>query len=344
MFLTPRPTHPEPHPPPRPHPLPNPPTPSPTHPAPQPLPASILTAAPSSPQRPTLTPAPHPLPASTLTAPPPRPRAPPTPRPTLTAPHTHRAPPSPRPNLSPRPTLSPPSTLTASPGLARSSHRRPPFPSPPTIALSKSSNPESPSRASTLRVPRQPPHRCLSTPPEPLPSQIFQVTTMEFILGFSLLHGILLRFSEAGPGGLAGGGTWGAATDEMRVYTNIANSEAKNFTLAPSKMTTTTGGWVTMNSTNGKIIWSTANPSNSTSNGPVSVANEVVFVGSVDKMGSIYAINGKSGKILWSYKTGGSVYGGMSISNGCIYLGNGYTVSSGFPTLTGGTSLFAFCV
>ena len=78
-------------------------------------------------------------------------------------------------------------------------------------------------------------------------------------------------FKEAGPGGLAGGGAWGAATDERRVYTNIANSEAKNFTLAPSNITTTTGGWVAMDASNGKVLWSTANPSNSTANGPVSV-------------------------------------------------------------------------
>lgn len=150
---------------------------------------------------------------------------------------------------------------------------------------------------------------------------------------------------EAGPGGFAGGGTWGAATDERRVYTNIANSGAKNFTLSPLNITTTTGGWVAMDSNKGNILWSTANPSNSTANGPVSVANEVVFAGSTDRIGSIYAINAKSGKILWSYKTGASVYGGMSISNGCIYVGHGYNVNLGFATnLTAGTSLFAFCV
>jgi len=100
-----------------------------------------------------------------------------------------------------------------------------------------------------------------------------------------------------------------------------------------------------MDSNTGKILWSTANPSNSTANGPVSVANEVVFAGSTDRNGSIYAINAKTGNILWSYKTGASVYGGMSISNGCIYVGHGYNVNLGFSAnLTGGTSLFAFCV
>ncbi|KAJ1443722.1 Quinoprotein alcohol dehydrogenase-like superfamily [Sesbania bispinosa] len=158
-------------------------------------------------------------------------------------------------------------------------------------------------------------------------------------------NGNLVWFTEVGPGGLAGGGTWGAATDERRVYTNIANSGAKNFTLTPSNTITTGGGWVAMNSSNRKILWSIANPSNTTASGPVSVANDVVFAGSTDRMGSIYAINGNNGKILWSYEIGASVYGGMSVSNGCIYIGNGYNVNLGFPlNLTAGTSLFAFCV
>lgn len=101
-----------------------------------------------------------------------------------------------------------------------------------------------------------------------------------------------------------------------------------------------------MEARSGKILWSVANPSNATSNGPVSVANGVVFVGSANRKGSVYAINSKTGKILWTYETGSTVYGGMSISDGCIYFGNGYTVGLGtlIPNLTGGTSLYAFCV
>ncbi|KAJ6739734.1 QUINOPROTEIN ALCOHOL DEHYDROGENASE (CYTOCHROME C) [Salix koriyanagi] len=47
----------------------------------------------------------------------------------------------------------------------------------------------------------------------------------------------------AGPGGLEGGGTWGAATDGRTVYTNIVNSNGERFTLAPSNQTTTAGAW-----------------------------------------------------------------------------------------------------
>ncbi|PQQ06764.1 polyvinylalcohol dehydrogenase-like [Prunus yedoensis var. nudiflora] len=40
-------------------------------------------------------------------------------------------------------------------------------------------------------------------------------------------NGSLVWSTEAGPGGIGGGGTWGAATDKKRVYTNIANLIAR---------------------------------------------------------------------------------------------------------------------
>ncbi|GMJ09328.1 hypothetical protein HRI_004602100 [Hibiscus trionum] len=159
-------------------------------------------------------------------------------------------------------------------------------------------------------------------------------------------NGGLIWSTEAGPGGAGGGGTWGAATDNKRVYTNIANSAFKNFTLGPSEINTRGGGWVAMDANSGEIVWSTADPSNSTATGPVTIANGVVFAGSTYKTGPIYAMDAGNGRILWSYETGATVYGGMSVSNGCVYVGNGYKVNIGafIPTYSSGTSLFAFCV
>ncbi|KAA8530336.1 hypothetical protein F0562_005045 [Nyssa sinensis] len=137
-------------------------------------------------------------------------------------------------------------------------------------------------------------------------------------------NGSIIWSTEAGPGGNQGGGTWGAATDGKRIYTNIVNNNHQNFTLNPSNENTTSGGWVAMNATTGKILWSTANPSNATSNGPVTVANGVLFAGSTNGEGPIYAMNAESGKIMWSYNTGATVFGGMSVSKGCIFVGNGY--------------------
>ncbi|XP_031096289.1 uncharacterized protein LOC116000359 [Ipomoea triloba] len=158
-------------------------------------------------------------------------------------------------------------------------------------------------------------------------------------------NGQIVWYTEAGPGGLAGGGTWGAATDNERVYTSITNSNRLKFRLLPSKNVTIGGGWVAMDAQTGKILWSTAVPDTALSN-PVTVANGVLFAGSVHPRGPIFAIDAKTGEILWSQYTGASVYGGMSVSNGCVYVGNGYRVSigAGIPIFTGGTSLFAFCL
>ncbi|MBA0842079.1 hypothetical protein Goarm_001925, partial [Gossypium armourianum] len=54
-----------------------------------------------------------------------------------------------------------------------------------------------------------------------------------------------------------------------------------------------------MDAKSGEILWSIADPSNSRVSGPVTIANG----------------------------TGATVYGGMSVSNGCIYVGNGYKVN-----------------
>lgn len=69
----------------------------------------------------------------------------------------------------------------------------------------------------------------------------------------------------------------------------------------------------------GKIQWSISNLINTTLiSGPVSVANGVLFVASTTKDETIYAINTKNGEIIWSYGTSFAVYGGVSISDGCL--------------------------
>jgi outer membrane protein assembly factor BamB len=104
---------------------------------------------------------------------------------------------------------------------------------------------------------------------------------------------------------------------------------------------------VALDARGGKIKWSISNPSNTTIiSGPVSVANGVLFVASPTKDGTIYAINAENGKIIWSYEIGIGVYGGVSISDGCIYVGQGLspiTAPANYKPI-GDISLFAFCV
>lgn len=156
-------------------------------------------------------------------------------------------------------------------------------------------------------------------------------------------NGSLAWATQAGPGGAIGGGVWGAATDGARVYTNIVNSDGKNFSLVPSNTTTTGGGWVAMNASNGEILWATGDPHRNFTNGPVTVANGVVFAGAANTDGPIYAMNAETGEILWSFRTNATVYGGVSVNNGCVYVGHGYILGL-IPFFTQGSHVFAFCL
>lgn len=167
-----------------------------------------------------------------------------------------------------------------------------------------------------------------------------------FVWALDCDNGSIVWKAVAGPGGPGGGGNFGAATDGKRVYTNIVNGKNLNFTLVPSNAVTISGGWVAMDATTGTILWSTADPANGTDYGPVTVANGVLFAGSVNATGPVFALDASTGEILWEASTNATVYGGFSVSSGCAYVGSGYGVNSGagHKTFTSGTSLFAFCV
>jgi len=46
--------------------------------------------------------------------------------------------------------------------------------------------------------------------------------------------------------------------------------------------------------------------------GPVVVVNGVLFGGSMDPSGTMFAMNAATGDVLWSFQSGGSVYDGLS--------------------------------
>lgn len=96
----------------------------------------------------------------------------------------------------------------------------------------------------------------------------------------------------------------------------------------------------------GQILWTTADPSNDTPLGPVSLTRGVMFAGSVSPKGPLYALDSRTGSVLWSYETGATIYGGVSASYGCIYVGHGYTVGLAkfHPDWTPGSYVFAFCM
>jgi polyvinyl alcohol dehydrogenase (cytochrome) len=79
--------------------------------------------------------------------------------------------------------------------------------------------------------------------------------------------------------------------------------------------------------------------------GPVSVANGVVFGGSMDPVPgnpTMFALDARTGKILWSYITGASVVAGPAIVGNSVYWGAGYRRLG--RTGTGNNKLFAFSI
>jgi polyvinyl alcohol dehydrogenase (cytochrome) len=158
--------------------------------------------------------------------------------------------------------------------------------------------------------------------------------------------------TQVGPGGVFGGIEWGSAVGDGHVYVAEANSAHKSVTLtkpAPRSLTTTIGGWwEALDAATGNVVWQSADPlANDPNNkifgdiGQVATANGVVYAGSTDKQGHVYALNGNNGLIRWTFATGGSVASGASIVNGTVYWGSGYSefLSSG---TTGNNKVFAF--
>ena len=56
--------------------------------------------------------------------------------------------------------------------------------------------------------------------------------------------------------------------------------------------------------------------------GSVSVANGLLYVPSVS--GNMHALDASTGRIVWTFASGGSVVDGPSIADGTVYWGSGY--------------------
>jgi len=89
----------------------------------------------------------------------------------------------------------------------------------------------------------------------------------------------------------------------------------------------------------GLVLWQTVPTYGGSTSGPVTTANGVVFGCSLDPLGHMYALNGVTGAILWTFESGGSCLSGAAISDGMLYWGSGY---SNFGFGTANNKLYAF--
>lgn len=161
-------------------------------------------------------------------------------------------------------------------------------------------------------------------------------------------NGNIVWATQVGPGGTTGGLQWGSATDGNRIYTAISNNGYKEDHLLNG--TVIHGGkWAALNAETGALVWDaigTQPPPFSpyptgalaSNQGPVSLANGVVFGGATNATGSMYAFDASNGNILWSFESGASVNSGAAIVDGNVYWGTGYA-NFGVGTGSGGVGV-----
>jgi polyvinyl alcohol dehydrogenase (cytochrome) len=170
-------------------------------------------------------------------------------------------------------------------------------------------------------------------------------------------NGSVIWGTLGGPGSSLGGMEWGSATDGQRIYYAISNLYGIPVNLVnppPGTPTSTNAGlWGAIDVLTGRILWQTADPNFAPDPGAVSVANGIVFAGSLGRFfgaaGSattkptFFALDADTGAPKWSFVSGGSVNSGASIVRGTVYWGSGYRILG--PELgDGNNKLYAFRV
>ena len=151
--------------------------------------------------------------------------------------------------------------------------------------------------------------------------------------------GKVLWTTQVGPGSSLGGIEWGSATDGTRIYVAIANLYGIPYGAGSA------GSWAALDPATGAILWQKADPNGAIDIGPMSVANGVVYAGSMGGASStsaqtMFALDAANGNTLWSFAPGSSVNAGATIVNGVVYWGSGYRHLG--PLGTGNNQLFAF--
>jgi polyvinyl alcohol dehydrogenase (cytochrome) len=134
-----------------------------------------------------------------------------------------------------------------------------------------------------------------------------------------------------GHGDDPGGIQWGSATDGRRIYVAIGhNANLVPYALHGSTALITGGSWAALDPSTGAILWQTADPTGAADLGALTVANGVVYAGSMahadDQM---FALHAATGTVLWRFRPGGSVVAGAAVVDGTVYWGSGYARTGG---------------
>lgn len=161
--------------------------------------------------------------------------------------------------------------------------------------------------------------------------------------------GTLIWHTKVGPAGTFGGMVWDGATDTRRVYTAVSNSNGESWQLLSGEIIDH-GFWSALDAATGQILWQTPVPDGQftpfwqgrpAAQGPMTVVRDVVFAGSLafGESPNMFALDARTGEILWTFASGSSVNAGPAVVDGVVYWGSGYDfLGFGVP----GNRMFAF--
>jgi polyvinyl alcohol dehydrogenase (cytochrome) len=158
---------------------------------------------------------------------------------------------------------------------------------------------------------------------------------------FDARTGKLVWATLVGHGDDPGGIQWGSAVDGRRIYVAIGHTRPGVPYDLPSGETITGGSWAALDPGTGRILWQTADPQGASDLAALTVANGVVYAGSMAHTGNqMYALSARSGRILWEYAAGGSVVSGPAVVDGTVFWGSGYARTGG----VGNDQFYAFSI
>lgn len=162
-----------------------------------------------------------------------------------------------------------------------------------------------------------------------------------------VLHGIF-----TGPWGTLGGHSWGGALDSEKYYVADINSFHFPWPLGPPASVVSQRGWwskIDINTFNidCQIEVPDSNPiiAGTSAIGPPTLVNDLLIVTSTNPTGNqVHLIDTTTCTIVKSLSTGVTIYGGVSVSDKCFFVGTGYKPLYNPLWSEGEHKLFAFCL
>ena len=153
-----------------------------------------------------------------------------------------------------------------------------------------------------------------------------------YYIGLNPANGGVIWTTLVGRGGIQ----WGSAVDldnHGHIYVALKNDAHRTNTLTDfygHQTQWAAGAWAQLDAVTGKMVWQIpamgqdmVNPKlGASAPGAVTFTNNVMFAGA--SSGYMTALSARTGYVLWSFQSGGSVWSGPAIFNDWVYWGTGY--------------------